>query len=102
MHVVDINVMELFCHFHFMYRIIIYAESKELARTIGLKREYKLYFILINTRSGENIVGIATGYRLDYQGVGVRAPVGSRIFSSPPCADRFWGPPILLSSGYQG
>jgi hypothetical protein len=29
------------------------------------------------------IVGIATGYRLDGQGVGVRVPVISRIFSSP-------------------
>jgi hypothetical protein len=27
--------------------------------------------------------GIAIGYRLDEQGVGVRVPVGSRIFTSP-------------------
>jgi hypothetical protein len=30
----------------------------------------------------DSIVGIATGYRLDNQGLGVQAPLGSRIFSS--------------------
>jgi hypothetical protein len=33
--------------------------------------------------SQDSVVGIATGYRLDDQGVGVRVPVGMRIFSSP-------------------
>jgi hypothetical protein len=33
-------------------------------------------------------VGIATGYELDNCGVGVRVPVGSRIFSSPRHPDR--------------
>jgi hypothetical protein len=42
---------------------------------------------------------IATGYRLDIQGVGVRVPVGARIFTSPCCPDRLWGPPSLLSNG---
>jgi hypothetical protein len=31
----------------------------------------------------DSSVGIATGYGLDDRGVGVRVPVGSRIFSSP-------------------
>jgi hypothetical protein len=31
--------------------------------------------------SRDSVVGIATGYRLDDRGVGVRVPVGSRIFS---------------------
>jgi hypothetical protein len=26
----------------------------------------------------------------------------SRIFSSPRCPDRLWGPPNLLSNGYRG
>jgi hypothetical protein len=39
---------------------------------------------------------------LDDRGVGVRVPVGSRIFFSPRCADRLWGPPNLLSNGYRG
>jgi hypothetical protein len=30
-----------------------------------------------------SIVGIVTGYGLDGRGVGVRIPLGSRIFSSP-------------------
>jgi hypothetical protein len=48
------------------------------------------------------VVGIATDYRLDYRGVGVRVPAGSRIFSSPRCPDRLWSPPSLLSNGYRG
>jgi hypothetical protein len=49
-----------------------------------------------------SIVGIATGYVLDDRGVGVRVPVGLRIFSSPRCPDRLSGPPRLLSNGYRG
>jgi hypothetical protein len=52
--------------------------------------------------SKDSIVDIATGYGLDDQGVGVQVPVGSRIFSSPCRPDRLWGPPSLLSNGYQG
>jgi hypothetical protein len=33
-------------------------------------------------RSRDSVVGIATGYGLDYKGVGVRVPAGSRIFCS--------------------
>jgi hypothetical protein len=44
-------------------------------------------------RRRDSSVGVATGYRLDDQGVGVRVPVGSRFFSSPRRPDRFWGPP---------
>jgi hypothetical protein len=43
--------------------------------------------------SRDSEVGIATGYRLDNRGVGVRVPVESRIFSSPRRPDRLWGPP---------
>jgi hypothetical protein len=50
----------------------------------------------------DRVVGIATSYGLDDQGVGVRVPVGSRIFSSPNRPDRLWGPPNLLSNGYRG
>jgi hypothetical protein len=54
--------------------------------------------IFILWRSG---VGIVTGYGLDDRGVGVRVPVGSRIFSSPSRPDRLWGPLSLLSNGYR-
>jgi hypothetical protein len=53
-------------------------------------------------RSRDSVVGIATGYVLDDRGVGVRVPVGSRIFSSPRRPDRLWGPRNLLSNGYRG
>jgi hypothetical protein len=36
----------------------------------------------------DSAVGIATGYGLDERGVGVRVPVGSRIFSFPNRPDR--------------
>jgi hypothetical protein len=52
--------------------------------------------------SRDSSVGIATGYGLDDRGVGVRVPVGSRIFSTTLCPDRLWGPPNLLSNGYRG
>jgi hypothetical protein len=46
-------------------------------------------------------VGIATGYGLDDRGVGVRVPVGSRIFSSLRSSHGLWGPPnsLLKSTG---
>jgi hypothetical protein len=40
----------------------------------------------------DSAVGIATGYGLDDRGVGVRVPVGARIFTSPCRPDRLWGP----------
>jgi hypothetical protein len=50
----------------------------------------------------DSAVGTAAGYGLDDRGVEVRVLVGSRIFSSSHCPDRLWGPPSLLSNGYQG
>jgi hypothetical protein len=49
-------------------------------------------------RSRDGVVGIATGYELDDRGVGVRFPVGSRIFTSTRRPDQLWGPP----NGYRG
>jgi hypothetical protein len=53
-------------------------------------------------RSRDSAVGIATGYGLDDGRIGVRVPVGSRIFSFLRIPDRLWGPPNLLSNGYRG
>jgi hypothetical protein len=47
------------------------------------------------------LIFIATGYGLDDRGIGVQVPVGSTIFSSPRCPDRFWDPPNFLSIGYR-
>jgi hypothetical protein len=57
-----------------------------------------VYTLLISYTTDDIIVGKATGYRLDDWGVGVRVPVGSRIFS-PHRPDQVWGPPNLLSNG---
>jgi hypothetical protein len=51
--------------------------------------------------SRDSAVGTAPGYRLDDRGVGVRVPVGIRIFSSSRRPDRLWGPPSLLPNGYR-
>jgi hypothetical protein len=61
---------------------------------------YLLTYFLRSYR--DSLVGIATSYDLDDWEVGVRVPVGSRIFSSPYRPDRLWGPPNLLSNGYRG
>jgi hypothetical protein len=52
--------------------------------------------------SRDSLVGIATSYGLDDRGIGIRVPVGSRIFFPPRCPGRLWGPPNLLSIGYRG
>jgi hypothetical protein len=54
-----------------------------------------------NRRRG-SVVGIETDYGLDDLKVGFRVPVRSRIFSSPRLPDLLWGPPNLLSNGYEG
>jgi hypothetical protein len=41
-----------------------------------------------STGSQDSVVGIATSYGLDDRGVGVRVPVGSRIFTYPNRPDR--------------
>jgi hypothetical protein len=52
-------------------------------------------------RSHDSVVDVATGYGLDDQGVGVRVPVGARIFTSPCRPDRLWSPPNILYNGYR-
>jgi hypothetical protein len=47
-------------------------------------------------------VGIATGYGLADREVGVRVPVGKRIFAFPYRPDRLSGAPSFLSNGHWG
>jgi hypothetical protein len=67
--------------------LIILSASWELLRTGKVTRG--------------SSVGIASGYGLDDQRVGVRVPVGSSILTSYR-PDRLWGPPNLLTNGYRG
>jgi hypothetical protein len=50
----------------------------------------------------DSAVGIATDYRLDEAGVGVRVPVRPKILSFPSRPDELWGLPSLLSNEYRG
>jgi hypothetical protein len=56
---------------------------------------------LIRQWHSGSLVGITTDNGLDDQGIGVRVPVWLRIVTFPYRPDRLWGPPSLLSSGYQ-
>jgi hypothetical protein len=59
-----------------------------------------LLWVSLATRLSRVAVSIGTDCRLNDLGIGVRVPVGSRIFTSPYCPDRLWGPLGLLSSEY--
>jgi cell division protein FtsX len=54
-----------------------------------------IIIIVIVMWNRDSVVGTATGYWLEDREVGVRVPVGSRIFSSPSRPDRLWGLPDL-------
>jgi hypothetical protein len=47
-------------------------------------------------------VGIATGYKLDYQGIRVRPPVWYRTFSSPFLHTGSGWASVILSDDYSG
>jgi hypothetical protein len=49
----------------------------------------------------DSTVGTSTAFGLDDRGVGVRVPVGARIFTSRH-SDRLWDPLHLLPNGYRG
>jgi hypothetical protein len=57
---------------------------------------------LIPHKRRGRVDGITTAYGLVDRGVGVRVPVGSRIFISQDRLDRIWGPLNLLSNGHRG
>jgi hypothetical protein len=83
--------------------ILLYAACHVIASLKQLLNIYHkcalnetLLFVLNYCRSHGSAMGIATGYRLDDWGVGVRVPVEPRIFTSPYYPDRLWGPDNLL------
>jgi hypothetical protein len=69
---------------------------------LDLGRFFSFLILYTVSMSRDSLVGIATSYGLEDREVGVRDPVGSRIFSFPRRRDQFWGPPNLLSNGYRG
>jgi hypothetical protein len=88
-----------------LYRIYHWQSNFMKGRGEVLKFYIKIYFIYLFMiwlfMSWDRADGIATGYGMDDRGVGVRVPVGSRIFSSPRRPDLLLGPPNLVSNGYR-
>jgi hypothetical protein len=62
----------------------------------------RLILVTASEISLTKFVKVSSYLGLDDRGVGVRVPVGARFFFSPRRPDRCWGPPSLLSNGYQG
>jgi hypothetical protein len=62
--------------------------SKKMYEFKQLHEKFKSYTNYIWSR--DCVFGIATGYGLDDREVGVRVPVGSRIFSSSSRPDQLW------------
>jgi hypothetical protein len=71
-------------------RYCVYKMSKELLHAVG-------YNLRVWNRSR-----YSDWLRADDRGVGVRVPVGYRIFSSPYRPERLWGSPSILRIGYRG
>jgi hypothetical protein len=76
--------------------------SDSVLRQISPTHFVTTFILNMHFKSRGSAVGIATGYGLDDRGIGVRILVRSRIISSPYRPDRLWGPPNLVSNGYQG
>jgi hypothetical protein len=66
-----------------MIRYNLVSSIEDILKSLTALK-YRVDFILLHKEikiSRDSPVGIATGYGLDDRGVGVRVPVGSRIFS---------------------
>jgi hypothetical protein len=55
--------------------------------------------LFVNDKSFDSAVGTASGHGLDDQGVGVRALVGAKIFTSPCRPDRTHQASYPMSTG---
>jgi hypothetical protein len=98
-------ILILFLNLRVLYNIFIeFGVPMKLVRLIKMCLNKTCSNVCIDKHLGswDTVVGIVTGYGLGNWGVGVRVPVGSRIFSSLRCPERLWGPPNLLSNEYRG
>jgi hypothetical protein len=83
------NIPDVLRHITVAY-MECHSRSFFFSESIDKHRPYVLCIVPIlvyvppkRVGSRYSVVGIATGYELDGRDVGVRVPVGSRIFSSP-------------------
>jgi hypothetical protein len=95
-------------HLRLTYQFFVRRDIYELRTSFLYSETFKTYVPVFRTarhlrmshisnRSSDSSVGIALGYGLDDRG---SIPGGCwEFFSKPP---RLWGPPSLLSNGYQG
>jgi hypothetical protein len=92
--------MTVYCHFICRYDSLLPLYLPVWQFTATLFTGMSVYLLVCQvTRSRDRAVGIATGYGLDGQGVGIRVQVGAGLFSSPRRPDQFWDLPSLLSNG---
>jgi hypothetical protein len=74
------------------------SEPKTITKCYRFKVEY-----IPEEKSCDSSVGITTRLWAGLSGFEGSIPgEGWEFFSSPPCPDRLWIPPSLLSNGYMG
>jgi hypothetical protein len=95
----------VYCYVDFTFHSQWYSlEIKQWAThawtvRISILERLNVLFTRFNLADATNGAGIAAVNGLDDREVGVRHPVGSRIFSPSQRPDRHWRPPSLLSNG---
>jgi hypothetical protein len=97
----DLPGIEALCRTHSpsLYQLSSLGSLKDQHRNYDIMM---MIIIIIFIRKWHRVVDIETGYGLEDRRVGIRVPVGSRIFSFPRHPDQLCGPPKLLSDGYLG
>jgi hypothetical protein len=81
---------------------VILCRSVDVISAIQCRNVKVISTILYRNVSRDSVVCIATGYGLDDRGLGLRVPLGSRLFCPSRRPDWLWSPPNLLSNGYRG
>jgi hypothetical protein len=82
--------------------IFVVLNIRKLRSVSEILLVWFIYDFMINWRSRDSAVGIATSYGMVDREVGVQVPVGSRIFSYPRRPGRPWAHPISYPIGTRG